>query len=374
MAKKKVYVSSTFNDLEAHRAAVQATLRRGQYDVECMEDYPAFDERPKDKCLRDVAECDYFVLILALRYGHQPRKDNPKKLSITHLEYEEAVRLGKPCFAFLLDPKQPWPAADIDTNALKPRSKIGKFRQVVETAHGRRVFTTPDSLAAAVQEALRAHEQKDMSRAEKDKAQVRDEYLAWLRSSCESVELLGLDLKESQNVRLGQVYVPAVTLAKAKTGNPELIRDQRHTLLLQRLGEESLYVPGDPGSGKSTFCRWLAMLVAGGALPDHRIPAPEEFRETLPDALRGRFPLLCRLREWAGREEGLEGNVGEWCLNEFHQDPERRGPQGDAERVVRGGSWAGGRGDARCDSLGCAPPRYRADNVGFRLVCVSPIA
>ncbi len=53
------------------------------------------------------------------------------------------------------------------------------------------------------------------------------------------------------------------------------------------------------------------MLAAGGTLPDHPIPTPEGFRETLPDALRARFPLLCRLREWAGRAEGLVGK-GQW--------------------------------------------------------------
>jgi hypothetical protein len=47
MARKKVYVSSTFKDLEEHRSAVKATLERAGFDVECMEKYPAFDERPE---------------------------------------------------------------------------------------------------------------------------------------------------------------------------------------------------------------------------------------------------------------------------------------------------------------------------------------
>jgi len=184
--------------------------------------------------------------------------------------------------------------------------------------HGRRFYTTPDSLARAIHEALRAQEQKHLTDGEKAKAQIRESYLAWLRGSCESVELLGLDLKDSQNVRLGQVYVPAVATGKAGSGKPESLREERHTLLLHRLGEESLYVPGAPGSGKSTFCRWLALLAAGGTLPDHPIPAPEGFRETLPDALRGPFPLLCRLREWGGREEGLSGK-GHWTRAQLEE-------------------------------------------------------
>jgi len=61
MDKKTVYVSSTYKDLIDHRQAVKAALERAAYAVECMEKYPAFDERPKDKCLADVAACDVYV-------------------------------------------------------------------------------------------------------------------------------------------------------------------------------------------------------------------------------------------------------------------------------------------------------------------------
>jgi formylglycine-generating enzyme required for sulfatase activity len=306
MTKKKIYVSSTFKDLEEHRKAVKATLERAGFDVECMEKYPAFDERPAEKCLKDVADCDYYVLVLAWRYGYRPEDDNPAGFSITHLEYEEAARRERPCFVFLLDPEADWKRAFFDPDSFAPDGAICRFRDQVEKRHGRRTFTTPDSLAAAVLEPLRAEEQKHLSKSEKAQAQIRDDYLAWLRATSESVELLGLTLKESQNVRLGQVYVPAVTSAKfaARMGRED-------ALLLDRLGSESLYLPGKPGSGKSTFCRWLAYLAAGGANPGHPIAAPEQFRETLPSELTGRFPLLCKLREWSGRPEGLHGN-GHW--------------------------------------------------------------
>jgi len=319
--KKKIYLSSTFIDLEEHRAAVKTALERAQFDIECMEKYPAFDERPKDKCLLDVAECDYYVLALALRYGFQPKEENPKKLSITQMEYLEAIRLKKPCLAFLFDEKHPWSALHIDSNALTTRSKIGKFRQLVGDKQGIRKFTTPDSLAKAVLEALSKEALQGKPKAALANTQVRQAYLDWLRKSCESVELLGLDLRESQNVRLGQVYVPAVTTPKAEKSEkakPEALREERHALLLHRLGEESLYLPGAPGAGKTTFCRWLALVVATGAVPDHTIGVAGEFEEKLPGELRGRFPLLCRLREWAGHEDCLRGN-GHWTRAELEQ-------------------------------------------------------
>lgn len=242
MSKKRVYVSSTYLDLVEHRKALQVALERAQYDVECMEKYPAFDERPQDKCLQDVAQCDYYVLILALRYGFCPPKDNPKKLSITQLEYERAVREGKPCFAFVLDGEHPWSAKWIDTNALKPSSKIGKLREQVGLKHGKSLFTTPESLVNAVHEALRNHEMRTGTKDRSSDASIRLGYLDWLRRECESVELLGLDRKETANVRLGQVYVPALTAAKAhEKREPDAFgRERQHDLLLHRLGEESL--------------------------------------------------------------------------------------------------------------------------------------
>ena len=158
MIKKKVYVSSTFVDLEEHRLNVKKALERAQYDVELMEKYPAFDQRPKDKCLADVAQCDYYVLILAHRYGYIPLIDNREKKSITHLEYEQAIACGKPILAFAIDESYPWSPKMIDSGALGNQSGIGAFREHVQQMLGVRWFTTGDNLATLVLEALRAQE------------------------------------------------------------------------------------------------------------------------------------------------------------------------------------------------------------------------
>jgi Domain of unknown function (DUF4062) len=63
----KVYISSTFRDLQRHRMAAYRALRRLGHDVIGMEDYVAADERPLKKCLDDVARVDIYIGILAWR-------------------------------------------------------------------------------------------------------------------------------------------------------------------------------------------------------------------------------------------------------------------------------------------------------------------
>jgi hypothetical protein len=88
---KIIYVSSTYEDLKAHREAVYRALHKMQYRVIAMEDYVAKDERTVDRCLADVAICDFYVEIFARRYGYvPPPTDNPQGKSITELEYRKA--------------------------------------------------------------------------------------------------------------------------------------------------------------------------------------------------------------------------------------------------------------------------------------------
>ena len=55
---KKVYISATYNDLKECREAVMQALQKMGYEVRCMENYVATDERVDARCTTDVAECD----------------------------------------------------------------------------------------------------------------------------------------------------------------------------------------------------------------------------------------------------------------------------------------------------------------------------
>ena len=79
----KIYISSTFKDLKAHREAVYKVLRQWGHDAIAMEDYVASDKRPLDKCLNDVASSDVYIGLFAWRYGYVPTEHEK---SITELE------------------------------------------------------------------------------------------------------------------------------------------------------------------------------------------------------------------------------------------------------------------------------------------------
>jgi formylglycine-generating enzyme required for sulfatase activity len=69
----------------------------------------------------------------------------------------------------------------------------------------------------------------------------------------------------------------------------------------------------------------------------------------------------------------LTGNVWEWCLNEY-DNPEKTDPGGNADRVLRGGSWGDNPVNARASFRLGFDPDGRLNSIGFRVLCSSPIS
>jgi HEAT repeat protein len=117
----KIYVSSTYKDLRTCRRRVSEAIRMlGHHDI-AMEYYVAESRRTVDKCLSDVAACDIYVGIFARRYGWIPPGSN---LSITEMEYRQAVRCQKDILLFLLgEDIRNWPESDAETSENGARLK-----------------------------------------------------------------------------------------------------------------------------------------------------------------------------------------------------------------------------------------------------------
>lgn len=160
MIPLKVYISSTYQDLIEHRAAVDRTLRRMGHDVIGMEQYVAEGSKPVDRCKADVRIADVYVIIVAWRYGHVPgRSAVPSDLrSITELELDEAKTNGKAILAFLLDPEAPWPPNRVDAMGTDSTGglDVARLRAALGSDYLAGVFRTPDDLASQVAAAVSA--------------------------------------------------------------------------------------------------------------------------------------------------------------------------------------------------------------------------
>jgi hypothetical protein len=152
----KVYISSTFRDLQNYREKAYRQLRRLRHDVVSMEDGVAAHQRPLHQCLADVEACDVYVGLFAWRYGFVPRDDNPQGLAITELEYRHALARGKTCLIFLLDETTPWPPGSFDsqTGEGSHGTSIHRLRQELAERHTVMFFTSPDDLASALSASL----------------------------------------------------------------------------------------------------------------------------------------------------------------------------------------------------------------------------
>ena len=161
---KKVYVSSTFKDLEEHRAAVALALRKMGYLVRCMEEYTATDERTDVRCKEDVATCDFYVGILAQRYGWIPPGE---QRSITEIEYRQArtQREHTRCLIFLLQDGATWPLSWVDALHDKTAAEMlaaFKSELVGESTH---TFRTAEDLVHEVMAAVHMEDSKTWNQA-----------------------------------------------------------------------------------------------------------------------------------------------------------------------------------------------------------------
>ena len=300
-----VYVSSTFIDLEAHRAALKSALEKARYDVECMEKYTAFDERPLARCLADVAATDVYVLLIAHRYGYRPPESNPNRRSITHLEYEEASRQHKPRLVFTVDHDHDWKPRWIDRHN-EDAADLAAFCAEVETNHGVNRFSTPDQLASLVLQALQAHSPPSgEASAPRARTYTPADLEAWVEQHQPQLTAAFLGLPSVQN---RQVHVPldvCLTPAGAVAAEgPRLLRPEDLEPLLAEGGSQVLLLSGDGGAGKTSLAfaiaRWWLQGEPGGVV---RLPV------LIETALGQGESVADRVRSWLGNQ--LAGAGGE---------------------------------------------------------------
>ena len=95
--KYTVFVSSTYEDLKEERQEVMQAL----LEMDCipcgMELFPASDEEQFEFIKSIIDDCDYYVLILAGKYG----STNSSGISYTELEFQYALDHNIPIISFI---------------------------------------------------------------------------------------------------------------------------------------------------------------------------------------------------------------------------------------------------------------------------------
>ncbi|TCR89882.1 DUF4062 domain-containing protein [Rhizobium sp. BK376] len=183
----QVFISSTFEDLKEERRAVQDVVISARDFPVQMESFPAADENQFDFIKSLIDQCDYYILIIAGRYG-SPGSDG---LSYTHKEFRYAVSKGVPVLVMLHGDLKKIEVGRSEASE-EGRAKLEAFIDEAQKGRLRKSWTTLDGLKLAVREAL-------------DNAKATKPRIGWVRgdaiASLEALEELNTLRKENAELR-----------------------------------------------------------------------------------------------------------------------------------------------------------------------------
>lgn len=124
----QVFVSSTYTDLvEERKEATQAILKCNCFPAG-MELFPASNKQQWDVIKHVIDDSDFYLLILAGRYGSLGKNDVGEKLSYTEMEFDYALSHGKPIIAMIHRNPENLPAKLTEKTKLNIE-RLNKFRK-----------------------------------------------------------------------------------------------------------------------------------------------------------------------------------------------------------------------------------------------------
>ncbi|WP_421796834.1 DUF4062 domain-containing protein [Haliscomenobacter sp.] len=114
-----VMMSSTFRDLEQHRAVlIDALQKEDLFPIGMETQIPRTDDDVISSSLNMVEKSSAYIGLISHRYGQIPvsAAHNPHNYSITRLEFEKAQSLGLPTLIFIMHDDHPVKRADVETD------------------------------------------------------------------------------------------------------------------------------------------------------------------------------------------------------------------------------------------------------------------
>ena len=120
--KYQIFISSTYEDLKEERKKVQdAILSIYQFPIG-MEMFSAADEDQWEIIRETIDSSDYYILIIAHRYGSVIKEGEYAGISYTQKEFRYALEQKIPVLAFLIDESVPVMPKKMEENEKKERS------------------------------------------------------------------------------------------------------------------------------------------------------------------------------------------------------------------------------------------------------------
>ena len=157
-----IMLSSTFTDLEHHRAIlIQALKGEGLTDIAMENDTAKAGVDLVDSSLQMVQDGWAYIGIIGHKYGQTPQdpKRNSTELSITELEFNEALRLDRPILLFVMGEEHHVLPRDVEPDAGK-KEKLNLFRERAKLmrpgSQVHRVYAAFNSLEEFTRKAIHA--------------------------------------------------------------------------------------------------------------------------------------------------------------------------------------------------------------------------
>jgi hypothetical protein len=146
---KKIFISSTYQDLSPHRNRVWELLKTYEVEVRGMEEFGARTAKPLQTCLDEVSESDIFIGIIGMRYGSIDLESNK---SFTQREYEVAIEQGKEILIYLFDEKE----GKISPSLIdfEHHAKLEEFKSLLKRSHTIDTFISENDLAEKLERKL----------------------------------------------------------------------------------------------------------------------------------------------------------------------------------------------------------------------------
>lgn len=172
-----VFVSSTYSDLIDERKKVSEAVAKAGFVAEGMEIFPASSQKQMDFIERVIDRCDYYILIVAGRYGSVSEDG----LSYTEKEFQYAKSKGIPVLAFLRGEVGELPRSKTESNA-ESQFKLDKLVADLKSNAMVDFWLNPDELSTKALAALA-------------QARISHEGVGWIRAN----KAAGLDVLNEVN-------------------------------------------------------------------------------------------------------------------------------------------------------------------------------